>query len=132
MRREFFRGNGGVTVRGFQNGMLFMLFVLAISVISGFRVESGADYFSYSEWYYNIKSGGYNFGFEPLIFLLFKVAPNFNVALFLVALLTNLLTLRFGLKVLGGVGVFSLFYLLSDAYLAQFNTIRQMLAFGFL
>ncbi|WP_318515050.1 EpsG family protein [Photobacterium leiognathi] len=110
---------------------LFLAYV-TISIISGFRVNSGADFENYKYYYQVIQLSDYSVIYEPLFYMVFKLSPSFNFALFIIALTTNILLFFYSVKSVRMSFFFFLLLILSDVFLAQFNIIRQTLAFSFL
>ncbi|MFL9755298.1 EpsG family protein [Vibrio cyclitrophicus] len=111
--------------------LLFVCY-MSLAFFSGFRVDSGADYQNYEYYYSVIEFSNYQLIYEPVFFLIFKYAPSFNFALFLVSLLTNLLIFIYSHGNIKRSLLFFIILVLSDVYLAQFNIIRQMLSFSVL
>jgi hypothetical protein len=110
---------------------LFFAYVF-ISIISGFRINSGADYENYEYYYQVIQLSNYSIIYEPLFYMVFKLSSSFNLALFIIALITNMLIFVYSIKYVKYSIFFFLLLVLSDVFLAQFNIIRQTLAFSFL
>lgn len=106
--------------------------VLLLSILSGFRVGSGYDFYNY-EYYYNvISSSPYRYDIEPLYYIICKIVPTFYTSNFMLSLLTNTLLIFSCIKIRGNKIVFIFSFILSEVYLSQFNIVRQSLAFSFL
>ncbi|RKF02811.1 EpsG-like putative glucosyltransferase [Tenacibaculum lutimaris] len=107
--------------------------IFILSLISGYRLKSGADYNSYSYIFNYISENKYEFYFEPLFFFLYKMAEQYADGNLYVALMANIIAIYGIFKFSPKPFISLVFYvLLTNVYLVQFNITRQSLAMPFI
>ena len=105
---------------------------VVLSIIAGYRVDSGSDYQNYLLIHSYISEHGYLPVFEPFFYYLYQIGGSYNNANFLVALVSTgaAIWTIFRFTRAPWVGLY-FFIILTIGWLTQFNIVRQSMAMPF-